>query len=183
MVKILKRYINFKTKEFKVAFLMDEQHSDDAWNIYNLIQKGDVMQGQVTRKITQEGAMGKNKTETKKFTVQIQVEKYDYDGDSETIRVLGKNISENKWLGLGVYQSMELCWPKKFILKKTVFDRMHVRQLEEAGRTAATDSLVVITMEDGIAHIWLCSKSNIKLKAKIEKHIAKKKAFGQKTEK
>ena len=111
------------------------------------------------------------------------MEKFDYDGDYESIRVLGKNIQENKYIGLGVYQSMVIHWPKKFILRKSVFDRMHVRQLEEAAKVAATDSIVVVTMEDGVAHIWLCSKSNVKLKSKIEKHIAKKKAFGQKTEK
>eukprot|EP00355_Strombidium_rassoulzadegani_P007744 CAMPEP_0168616074 /NCGR_PEP_ID=MMETSP0449_2-20121227/4840_1 /TAXON_ID=1082188 /ORGANISM="Strombidium rassoulzadegani, Strain ras09" /LENGTH=303 /DNA_ID=CAMNT_0008656849 /DNA_START=336 /DNA_END=1244 /DNA_ORIENTATION=+ len=37
-------------------------------------------------------------------------------------------------------------------------------------------------MEEGIAHLFLVTKQTSKLKAKIEKHISKKKAFGQKVE-
>lgn len=32
-------------------------------------------------------------------------------------------------------------------------------------------------MEEGIAHLYLVSKNNCKLRGKIEKHIPKKKAF------
>jgi hypothetical protein len=34
-------------------------------------------------------------------------------------------------------------------------------------------------MEEGIAHLYLVSKNNCKLKGKVEKHIPKKKAFEQ----
>ena len=44
-------------------------------------------------------------------------------------------------------------------------------------------SLEEVTMDEGIAHIFLVSKNTTKLKSKIEKTISKNKAFGSKTQK
>ena len=56
---------------------------------------------------------------------------------------------------------------------------MHVRKLREATSEAQSGNILGIVMEEGIAHIFLVSKNASKLKAKIEKHISKKKQFSQ----
>jgi len=76
---------------------------------------------------------------------------------------------------------MDVKAPMKITLIKKVFDSMHVRKLKEAASETQGGSILAITMEEGIAHIFLVTKATTKLKSKIEKHISKKKAFGNKT--
>jgi stalled ribosome rescue protein Dom34 len=70
---------------------------------------------------------------------------------------------------------MDIRAPMKITLIKRHFDSMHVRKLKEASSEAQTGNILGIVMEEGIAHIFLVSKNASKLKAKIEKHISKKK--------
>jgi len=116
------------------------------------------------------------------MTLLLRVDKFEYDADTDLIRVQGVNVKENQFIGLGAHQSMDIKAPMKFTLIKKQFDSMHVKKLKEAASEAQTGNILVITMEEGIAHIFLVTRSTTKLKAKIEKHISKKKAFGTKTE-
>ena len=59
---------------------------------------------------------------------------------------------------------------------------MHVRKLNEASSEAAQGQVLAIVMEEGIAHLFLVTKSTSRLKAKIEKTISKRKGFANKTD-
>ena len=181
-MRIIKKIVNFKTHTFVVQMRL-EPHSDDAWNLFNLMGHGDFIYGKCHRKIAKDTVTGLVKNERKAISVLLKVEKFDFDGGSDVIRVLGTNAKENNWLGLGAHQSMDIKAPMQITLVKRQFDSMHVRKLKEAGAEAPQGSLLAITMEEGIAHVFLVTRSTTKLKAKIEKHIAKNKAFSSKTEK
>ena len=49
-MKIIKKVIDFKTKQFVVKMLLEE-NPDDLWNVYNLLQTGDFIFGTCHRKI------------------------------------------------------------------------------------------------------------------------------------
>jgi protein pelota len=93
-MRIIKKIINFKTNTFSVRMLI-EPHSDDTWNIFNLLSVGDFIFGVCTRKINQDTLLGLAKTQKKKFNILLQVTKFDYDGDINVIRILGRNAKEN----------------------------------------------------------------------------------------
>ena len=58
---------------------------------------------------------------------------------------------------------------------------MHVRRLDQMIKEADSGHLVAITMEEGIANLFLVSQSKTILKSKIEKTVAKNnKAIGNK---
>ena len=59
---------------------------------------------------------------------------------------------------------------------------MHVRKLNEASSESAQGQVLAIVMEEGIAHLFLVTKSTSRLKAKIEKTISKRKGFANKTD-
>ena len=59
---------------------------------------------------------------------------------------------------------------------------MHARKLNEASSEAAQGQVLAIVMEEGIAHLFLVTKSTSRLKAKIEKSISKRKGFANKTD-
>ena len=49
-MKILKKIINYKQKLFQVSMIVEE-NTDDCWNIYNLLAKGDYVYGKVHRRV------------------------------------------------------------------------------------------------------------------------------------
>jgi len=81
------------------------EQDDDMWNLYNLLAKGDFIQGKITRKVTIEGSLG---SERKSLTVVIRIEELEYDPDSNVVRIKGKNASENKFIQVGQFQSMDI---------------------------------------------------------------------------
>ena len=78
---------------------------DDIWNLYNLVDKGDFIRGKITRKIAIEGTIG---SERKTLSIVLKIEELEYDPDANAIRIRGKNVSENKFIQVGQFQSMEL---------------------------------------------------------------------------
>ncbi|CDW74559.1 protein pelota homolog [Stylonychia lemnae] len=148
-MKIISKHINWKTRTFvRIALEID---TDDAWNLYNLIQIGD-------------------------FT-------FDFDAESDTIRITGTNAAENKYLKLGQYQSLEIQAPKTLTLIKPQFDIIHLKKLSDASDLQNLGHVCVIVMEEGIAHLFLVGKNTSKLKAKVEKRISKKKAYASQHDK
>ena len=84
---------------------MKLENDDDMWNLYNLLDKGDFVQGKITRKVAIEGVIG---AERKTMSVVLKVEELEYDQESNIIRVKGKNVSENKFIQVGQFQSMDI---------------------------------------------------------------------------
>jgi len=78
--------VHFKHKIFKVKMLIEE-HSDDCWNLFNLIGTGDFIFGTCHRKVAKESLTGLTKNVKKKVNVLIKVEKYSYDADVDLVRV------------------------------------------------------------------------------------------------
>lgn len=67
------------------------------------------------------------------------------------------------------------------MIVKPQFDSMHVRRLDTMQKEAEQGHLMAITMEEGIAHVFLVSQHKTMLRAKIEKNVAKNnKAFNNK---
>jgi stalled ribosome rescue protein Dom34 len=52
---------------------------------------------------------------------------------------------------------MDIQPPRQITIRKPVFDSMHVRKLDQMIREQEQGNLIAITMEEGIAHIFLVS--------------------------
>ena len=93
------------------------------------------------------------------------------------IRITGQNATENKYLKLGQFQSLEIQAPRTLTLIKPVFDSMHIKKLHDASSLTDQGHVCAILMEEGIAHLFLVSRATSKLKAKIENRISNKKGI------
>ena len=127
-MKILKKHIDFKHKIFQVKMIV-EDNTDDCWNIFNLLSVGDLVYGTCRRKIAKETLTGLVKNQQKTFNVLIKImvsfsitkfvwQKFDYDADADIIRATGINVRENKYIGLGAHQSVEIKGQKQVTLIK-----------------------------------------------------------------
>ena len=173
-MKILSKYINFKEKIFRVKVEIEE-NTDDCWNLFNLMTCGDLIQGKCRRKVCKQTLTGLVQNEIRVMNMVLQIKKFDYLGDVDRIRVKGINVKENQYCGLGQSQGMDVMAPLKFTLIKRVFDSIHVRKLDEALSINQQGQICVLMMQEGLAQMFMVTKSQTILKSKIEKHIPKKK--------
>lgn len=74
---------------------------------------------------------------------------------------------------------MDVQPPRQITILKRVFDSMHVRRLDQMVKEEDQGNLIAITMEEGIAHIFIVSQHKTLLKAKVEKSIAKNTGSGK----
>ena len=104
-MRILKKVINWKKRIFAVRMNLD-QNTDDVWNLYNLLSVGDQITGTCHRKIQKE-TFSVTKIEKKTINCTLQIKSFVYDTETDTLRINGVNATENKWIGMGMQQSMD----------------------------------------------------------------------------
>ena len=71
---------------------------------------------------------------------------------------------------------MHLGPPLSITLVKKEFDTMHVHRLQQIKKDDEAGHIIAITMEEGIAYIFMISKHKTVTKAKITKSVAKRTA-------
>jgi protein pelota len=146
---------------------------EDLWHLYNLVGKGDFVKTITFRKVAHDSG-GKSTSTKKKINITIKVEEIEYDQKEGIIRYKGKNVSENEFIAIGQYQSLEIAKGIQFTIYKRNWDEFHLERLRQATDPAITSDLAAVVMEEGVAHIYLMSSHITTLKAKIEQSIPKK---------
>jgi protein pelota len=127
------------------------------------------------RKVALENSQGvKTSSVKKKINISVKIEEIEYDNKEGLMRLKGKNVSQNEYVNIGQYQSIEIGMGNFFTLFKKCWDDVHIEKLHLASDRTITADLAAILMEEGIAHIYLISSNITDLKAKIELSIAKK---------
>ncbi|KAF6144296.1 hypothetical protein GIB67_024523 [Kingdonia uniflora] len=138
---------------------MIPEEADDLWLAYNLVSRGDTVMAVTVRKVLREAASGGRDAERVKLKLEIRVEDIDYDKEGSALRLRGKNILENEHVQIGSYHTLELDLHRPFVLRKVVWDSMALDVLHQSSNPAASADLVVILMQEGLAHILLVGKS------------------------
>jgi protein pelota len=174
-MKIIKKVIDWKKKIFLVRMNLD-QNTDDIWNVYNLLNTGDFITGTCHRKIQKE-TNSLVKIEKKIITCTLKIKTFQYDAENDSLRVNGVNARENKWIGLGMTQAMDIHPPRQIMIVKRDFDSIHVMRLNQMIQEEDQGHLIAITMEEGIAHIFIVTQHKTMLKQKVEKTVAKSTKF------
>jgi stalled ribosome rescue protein Dom34 len=109
-MKILKKIIDKRRKIFAIRVNLDPQ-TDDMWNIYNLLDVGDCITGTCTRRIQKETATS-TMNEKKRITLTLKVKSFIFDGENDSLRIQGTNARENRFIGMGVAQAMDINPPR-----------------------------------------------------------------------
>ena len=146
---------------------------EDLWHLYNIVGKGDFIKTITFRKVAHESG-GKTTSTKKKINITIKVEEIEYDQKEGIIRYKGKNVSENEFIAIGQYQSIEIAKGLIFTVFKKNWDEFHIERLRQATDPTITSDLAAIVMEEGVAHLYLISSHITTMKAKIEQSIPKK---------
>jgi protein pelota len=173
-MRLLNKTISTKDGEGIVKVLVEEP--EDLYHCYNLISKGDLLRSSTLRKIVNESNSGSVQSTKVKITLTIEVENVEYDPADLSIRVKGKNRSENPHIKLGAYHTLEIEPGRDFTLRKARWDSIFLDILEEATDVSKRAQVGAVVMQMGSALICLVTNHMTIVRTKIEQNVPKKRA-------
>ena len=171
-MKITKREISAKDAEGSITVIPEV--NEDLWHLYHIISPGDHVRATTIRKISKESSSGTVNNERVKITLTIQLDKIDFDANAGQMRLSGQNISENKWVKLGAYHTIEVEVNRKLSISKPVWDGIFLKRLEDATDLGKSADVAAIVLTEGKAHLCLLTQHMTIEKQKFEKSIPKK---------
>ncbi|KAF5841125.1 Dom34 protein [Dunaliella salina] len=83
------------------------EESEDMWHAYNLVRPGDRVTATTFRKVGRDTGTG-TESERIKLKLSVEVESTDFDAEGGTLRIRGRNLSENEYIKLSAYHTLEL---------------------------------------------------------------------------
>jgi len=171
-MKLLKRFSD-ETGE-SVSLLLEED--EDIWHLYNLVVPGDKVKGTTTRKITIERAGASVDSERKTFTINLLIEKAEYDAVSASIRYAGKNVGESEYIRMGQHHTMGVTVGDTITVCKESWDSASKDTLSEALDISRRANVVVVLIDAGVANMYMLTSVLMKDLAKVIVHVPKRKA-------
>ena len=151
--------------------------SEDMWQLFNLLRADDHVEAVTFRKVSRSAGadgLGSGESERIRVKLRVSVESVDYDGEGEAVRVKGRNTTETEHVKLGAYHTLDLDTGRAVKIEKHEWDAVDVRRLREAADPAADADLAVMTIDEGLANLFLVGASVTTHRAKVEKSMPRK---------
>jgi len=159
------------------AVVMVPEETEDMWHVFNLIAEGDSVRASTVRKVTNESAIGVRTAEKVRTVLTVRVEAVDescFDTQSCMLRLKGRNIEENQHVKLGAFHTIELELNRKFELRKSQWDSVHLDRIEQATDPGRSADLAAVIMQEGLAQVCLVTSCMTITRAKVDVSIPRK---------
>eukprot|EP01024_Parvocaulis_polyphysoides_P072707 TRINITY_DN925_c0_g4_i1.p1 TRINITY_DN925_c0_g4~~TRINITY_DN925_c0_g4_i1.p1 ORF type:complete len:382 (+),score=57.13 TRINITY_DN925_c0_g4_i1:127-1272(+) len=169
-MKLMKRNFS-KDGEGSVQLIAEE--NEDMWHAYNLIRTGDHITATTFRKIQKDTGTGSS-SEKVKLKLTLQIEDVDFDPEGGSIRLKGRNLTENEHIKLLAYHTLELEVQRAFTIFKTQWDQLDIDRIKQITDPSASADLAAVLITEGLAHVCLVGQSVTIIKQKIEVNLPKK---------
>ena len=145
--------------------------ADDLWHLEKIISKNDIIYGKTDRKIKpkKEG----EKTERIIIFVELKVEDVHFEEYSSQLRINGVILSgkPEELIEIKSHQNIEIGYGDKLKIKKETLNQWQIDRLKKAEKSSASDSLLVILLDDEEAELAFINSYNISKKATIKEKI------------
>ncbi|KAI8325843.1 protein pelota [Martensiomyces pterosporus] len=170
-MKLLKQDIE---KDHSGYVRLVAEQPEDMWHIYNLIQKGDQLQASTIRGVKSESNTGSVTTDRVRLKLTISIEDVFFDVQAGALRINGRNIVENKYVGLGQYHTLDLEMNQPFTLSKPEWDLISLQRIKDACDITRQADVAAVTMQEGLAVICLLTQYMTVVRQRIEVPIPRK---------
>lgn len=150
------------------------EEAEDMWHAYNLVCVGDTLRSTTIRKVQTESATGSVSVNKVRTMLTIKIEAIDFDTLGCVLRVRGRNITENQYVKMGAYHTLDLELNRKFTLGKLEWDSVTLERIETACDPTKHADLAAVVMQEGLAHLCLITSNMTLVRAKIETNIPRK---------
>ncbi|KAJ2771616.1 Translation factor pelota, partial [Coemansia linderi] len=170
-MKLLKQFIE-KSRAGYVRLIPEQP--EDMWHIYNLIQKEDQLEASTVRGVKSETSTGSVSTDRVRLKLTISIEDVFFDVQAGALRINGRNIVENKFVGFGQYHTLDLEMNQPFTLSKPEWDLISLQRIKDACDITRQADVAAVTMQEGLAVICLLTQFMTVVRQKIEVPIPRK---------
>eukprot|EP01116_Phalansterium_solitarium_P002052 TRINITY_DN11903_c0_g1_i1.p1 TRINITY_DN11903_c0_g1~~TRINITY_DN11903_c0_g1_i1.p1 ORF type:complete len:388 (-),score=185.01 TRINITY_DN11903_c0_g1_i1:603-1766(-) len=150
------------------------EEAEDMWHLYNLISVGDELKGTAIRRVQSESTTGSTSSERVKVTLTIEVSTIDFDAQSGLLRAGGKNVSENKFVKMGAFQTIEVEPNREFTIAKQYWDVVSLDRISAACDPTKFADVAAVVMAEGLAHLCLITPAMTIVRQKLEVPIPRK---------
>ncbi|KAL7749338.1 Translation factor pelota [Sorochytrium milnesiophthora] len=150
------------------------EEEEDMWHIYNLVQPGDNVRSSTVRRVQSESSTGSVDSQRMRITLTVEVESVDYDTQAATVSVKGRNTSENKYVKMGAYHTMDLELNNKLSIEKAEWDIISLERVEIACDIARRAEVAAVVLQEGLANVCLLTEHMTIVRQRIETPIPRK---------
>ncbi|KAJ1918581.1 Translation factor pelota [Mycoemilia scoparia] len=156
---------------------LEPEEPEDMWHLYNIIQKGDQIFSKAMRQVGIKNETSTGSVTTTRITTSIQVcvEDVFFDIQAATLRVKGRNVTENKYIQMGQYHTIDLELNEKLTLLKEHWDSITLQRVRNACDATKQADVAAVMMQDGLANVCLLTQHMTIVRQRIEVPIPKKK--------
>lgn len=141
---------------------------EDMWHANNLIAVDDTLRAHAIRKITKDSTTGSSHTERVHTELTIQVTSTFFDPAASSLHVSGRVVSENAFVGMGKYHTLDLELNRPFNLwKKCGWDSVATQTLKDALNQDRDGAIAAVVMDEGSANICLITDFQTLLKQRV----------------
>lgn len=156
------------------SITLTPEEPEDMWHAYNLVAEGDALRASTIRKVQTESATGSVGSNRVRTMLTIRVEDIDFDHQACVLRVKGRNITENRYVKMGAYHTLDLEANRKFVLGKSHWDSVALDRIELACDPTQHADVAAVVMHEGLANVCLVTASMTMVRAKVDNHIPRK---------
>jgi protein pelota len=160
---------NPKTGEIKLI----AENLDDLWHLYNIIQEGDLVRAVTFRTAEDYGGGDRiraTKTEKKRMTLTLNVEKVEFHEFSNRLRISGTIIEGPQDLGQHHTFNIDTEILEPITLIKENWRQHDLQRLQEAVNQRTAPVLLFVSLDEDAATIAILRQSGVQLLAEIDAH-------------
>lgn len=108
------------------------------------------------------------------MSLKIRVERIEFDSEQCSLRLNGRNVSENEHVKMGQYHTLDIEREHPFSLEKECWDSVYLQQLDEACDPSSKAELAAVVMQEGLANLCLITSAMTLIKATVQHNVTKR---------
>ncbi|KZT62920.1 hypothetical protein CALCODRAFT_462265 [Calocera cornea HHB12733] len=187
-MKLINKHID---KDGKGYVTLRPEEDEDMWHIYNLIQVGDEVRAPAIRRVQNTSATGSVSSERVRLNLTLEVTRVEFSpgasastaptpgnttGDTGTasLQISGRVTSENAFVKLGAFHTLDLEANRDFKLGKEEWDSVALERLREACVEGRGADVGAVVCGEGTAAICLLSEHMTVIRQRIEVPVPRK---------
>ncbi|CEG82923.1 Putative Translation factor pelota [Rhizopus microsporus] len=144
------------------------------WHVYNLISKGDMIKATTIRRLQSESSTGSSTSQRIRLTLTITVENVDFDPIVGLLRINGRVSSENTFVKMGSYHTIDLELNRNFTLFKPEWDTIALERVDDACDVAKQADVAAVVCQEGLANLCFLTQHMTVVRQRIETPIPRK---------
>jgi protein pelota len=169
-VKVVKRILKEGKVTIKIEFL------DDLWTCYNVVVPNDIVVSRTTRRVRVGDDEGRKQESFRKpMTLKIKVETVNFHTFSNRVRLKGTILEgPSDYVSSGTYHTINIEPGDTLTIIKERWPKYLLDRLNEAEKAGKSPIALLVTIEDGVAELFLAADFGIREAVRVRTTISRK---------